>query len=381
MSTWERDSDISRYNPAPAGTWQPLPQPFFDVLREALAIAADSGGACDPTVGPLVAAWGFGPDGDGGTVPDAATLADARARTGWRRVALDEPVQRALQPGGVGLDLSGIAKGHGVDAVVAWLRAQGVPAALVEVGGELRGYGRKPDGKAWQVLAEAWPGEDEDEDEDEEGDSGAWQEPLPPCIVVLDDVAVATSATTGTASSTTAAAIRTRSIRAPRARGERSAVGHRGRRQRACRRRWATALTVLASRPSRLAQSRGIAARFVVRDADGMRAFHDRCLQPAHRIVTAVPQSSRTGSGASPFTAARVVQAGILLALCAAALAFLPLHDEPWWPAAPTALHAALAALLGLAYVGISAAKLWRTGRNARAQAGVQCRRRTFLRG
>ncbi|MGY1459758.1 flavodoxin domain-containing protein [Luteimonas sp. A534] len=63
------------------------------------------------------------------------------------------------------------------------------------------------------------------------------------------------------------------------------------------------------------------------------------------------------------------MQAGILLALCAAALAFLPLHDEPWWPAAPTALHAALAALLGLAYVGTSAAKLWRTSRNARAQA------------
>src|SRR5690606_29667094 len=134
MSTWERDSDISRYNRAPAGTWQPVPQPFFGVLAEALAIAALTGGAVDPTVGPLVGAWGFGPGGAGGRVPDAATLADARARTGWQRVVLDAAGQRVLQPGGVGLDLSGIAKGYGVDAVVDRLRAAGIPAALVEVG-------------------------------------------------------------------------------------------------------------------------------------------------------------------------------------------------------------------------------------------------------
>ncbi|MGY1459759.1 MULTISPECIES: FAD:protein FMN transferase [unclassified Luteimonas] len=269
MSTWERDSDISRYNRAPAGTWQRLPQPFFDVLREALAIAADSGGACDPTVGPLVAAWGFGPDGDGGTVPDAATLADARARTGWRRVELDEHAQRALQPGGVGLDLSGIAKGHGVDAVVAWLRAHGVPAALVEVGGELRGYGRKPDGRAWQVLAEAWPDEDH-----ADGGGGPGEDPLPPCIVILDEIAVATSGDhwhrfehdgrryshtidprTGAPVDHAPAAVTVIASSALAADA------------------WATALTVLGVEAGHaLAQSRGIAARFAVRDADGVRA-------------------------------------------------------------------------------------------------------------
>ena len=93
---------------------------------------------------------------------------------------LDAAGQRVLQPGGVGLDLSGIAKGYGVDAVVDRLRAAGIPAALVEVGGELRGYGRKPDGSAWKVLAEASP-----DDEDDTGDT--------PCVLVLDDAAVATS--------------------------------------------------------------------------------------------------------------------------------------------------------------------------------------------
>lgn len=267
MSTWEHDSDISRYNRAPAGTWQTLPQPFFDVLRDALAIAGDSGGACDPTVGPLVQAWGFGAGGCGGRVPDAATLADARARAGWQRIRLDEATQRALQPGGACLDLSGIAKGHGVDAAVAWLRAQGVPAALVEVGGELRGYGRKPDGRPWQVLAEAWP-EDatsttgDTAGTDEDGDEGP-----APCVLVLDDAAIATSGDhwhrfehagrlyshtldprTGAPVEHAAAAVTVVAGRALDADA------------------WATALTVLGVDAGfALAQARGIAARFVER--------------------------------------------------------------------------------------------------------------------
>ena len=294
MSTWEHDSDISRYNRAPAGSWQALPQPFFDVLRDALAIAADSDGACDPTVGPLVEAWGFGAGGNGGRVPDAGTLAAARARVGWRRVELDVEGQRALQPGGVGLDLSGIAKGHGVDAVVDWLRARGVPAALVEVGGELRGYGRKPDGSAWKVLAEAWTEEEPDlpgghhgggggpdghgtrgRDADDARGEGivADGRTQPPCIVVLDDAAVATSGDhwhrfehdgrlyshtidprSGAPVDHAPAAVTVVAERALAADA------------------WATALTVLgADEGYALAEARDIAARFVVRTADGVQ--------------------------------------------------------------------------------------------------------------
>ncbi|MBJ6978719.1 FAD:protein FMN transferase [Luteimonas sp. MC1895] len=290
MSTWEHGSDISRYNRAPAGTWQALPQPFFDVLREALAIAADTGGAVDPTIGPLVEAWGFGPGGQGGRPPDPDARADARARVGWTRVELDQAAQRALQPGGVGLDLSGIAKGHGVDAVVQWLRARGVSAALVEVGGELRGYGRKPDGSAWRVLAEAWP-------EDADGDAGATDEDgaqaaaadagtgtgtgigtvedaAGPCIVVLDDAAIATSGDHwhcfehgGRRYSHT---IDPRSgAPVDHAPGAVTVVADSALQADA----WATALTVLGPIDGlALAQARGIAARWVTRGAGGERA-------------------------------------------------------------------------------------------------------------
>ncbi|KAF1711520.1 thiamine biosynthesis protein ApbE [Pseudoxanthomonas kalamensis DSM 18571] len=174
MSTWVADSDISRYNRAEAGNWQTLPAAFARVLAAALQVAADSDGAYDPTLGSLVAAWGFGAEGGEQRVPDTESLMQARARVGWRRLQFDGA--RLLQPGGVALDLSAIAKGYGVDAVVAMLRARGIEAALVDVGGELRGYGRKPDGTPWRVLVE------HRDDDDAE-----------PCVLQLDNAAVATS--------------------------------------------------------------------------------------------------------------------------------------------------------------------------------------------
>ena len=274
MSTWEPDSDISRYNRAPAGTWQVLPRPFFDVLREALAMAARTDGAVDPTVGPLVEAWGFGPCGNGGHVPEAAVLAAARARTGWQRVALDPDGQRAFQPGGVGLDLSGIAKGYGVDAVVDWLRASGIPAALVEVGGELRGFGRKPGGSPWQVLAEAWP---EDDAEHTAGNSdipsGVDDPGDGPCILALEDAAVASSGDhwhhfehAGRRYAHTIDPRRGAPVEhAPAAVTVVAATA-------LAADAWATALTVLGERDGfELAQREGIAARWVLRDGAAVR--------------------------------------------------------------------------------------------------------------
>lgn len=177
MSDWEPASDISRYARAEAGSWQVLPEACFSVLQHALAVAAASDGAFDPTIAPLVEAWGFGARGHGGSMPSAGRLASARVRTGWQRIALQPDTRSVLQPGGLQLDLSAIAKGHGVDAVVEWLRAAGVAAALVDVGGELRGYGCKPDGTAWRVLVEATPDDDR----------------APVVVLVLDNRAAATS--------------------------------------------------------------------------------------------------------------------------------------------------------------------------------------------
>jgi len=159
MSTWESGAHLSRFNRAPAGTWHVLPEEFFTVLAYATSVAEASGGAYDPTIGPLVNLWGFGPDPKRTTEPAAADLDAARARCGWRQMLLEPEERRAFQPGGLYVDLSAVAKGFGVDLAARYLRNAGVGNFLIEVGGELRGEGTKPDGTPWWVALERPPSE------------------------------------------------------------------------------------------------------------------------------------------------------------------------------------------------------------------------------
>ena len=153
MSTWEPDSALCRFNRAAPATWHALPQAFFEVLACAREVAERSGGAFDPTAGALVDAWGFGPAAPRG-VPDDADRLRVLGQAGWHRLELDAARRSARQPGGLALDLSAIAKGFGVDLVARRLLALGFESHLVEIGGELRGGGVKPDGQPWWVQLE-----------------------------------------------------------------------------------------------------------------------------------------------------------------------------------------------------------------------------------
>lgn len=158
LSHWQPSSALCRYNRAPAGSWQRLPADLSVVLDAALDIAAHSDGALDPTAGPLVDLWGFGPPGPRQGLPSAAQIAAARSRVGWQRLCRDPA--GLLQPGGVQLDFSAIAKGHAVDRLATWLDRAGFTHHLVEIGGELRGQGVKPDGLPWWVETETPDGFD-----------------------------------------------------------------------------------------------------------------------------------------------------------------------------------------------------------------------------
>lgn len=160
MSTWEPASAICRFNRAAAGSRHRLEPEFAQVLACALDWAAASGGAIDPSIGPLVASWGFGAGADTAATapPGASELALARARVGWQRLDFDRRAGTLVQPGGAALDLSGVAKGYAVDRVAEALRALALDDFLVEVGGELRAAGRRPGGDPWQVLVDPQPG-------------------------------------------------------------------------------------------------------------------------------------------------------------------------------------------------------------------------------
>jgi thiamine biosynthesis lipoprotein len=146
MSNWEADSTISRFNRAAVGTWMSLPADMLTVLRAGLDMARLSGGAFDPAIGQLVDQWGFGP----GLGPTPASVT-----TPWTRIEVKG--DRARRRADVALDFSGIAKGFAVDAAAAQLRAMGVANFLIEIGGELRGEGIKPDIQPWWVDVESPP--------------------------------------------------------------------------------------------------------------------------------------------------------------------------------------------------------------------------------
>ncbi len=157
LSHWEPKSLLSRFNRASAGTWLPLPPDFATVIAAGIAMATLSEGAFDPTLGRLVDLLGYGPPGLQPT-PSAAAVGEARAASGYRRLAFDSAACRLRQPGGLALDLSGIAKGHAVDALGGVLAAMGARHWLVEIGGELKGAGMRPDGDPWWVDLEDPPG-------------------------------------------------------------------------------------------------------------------------------------------------------------------------------------------------------------------------------
>jgi len=154
MSTWQIDSEISRFNRSLVGEWVPVSEHFGRVMAQALHIGELSGGAYDVTVGPLVELWGFGPVQPRMELPDKRAIDAARERVGQRHIEFDSGLQRLRRLRDVELDLSSIAKGYAVDVLAAALSGHGIDNFLVEVGGEMRVAGISPRGDAWRVAIE-----------------------------------------------------------------------------------------------------------------------------------------------------------------------------------------------------------------------------------
>ena len=155
MSTYRPESELSRLNAADAGVWVPTSDDTRLVVDEALRISHLTQGAFDPTIGPVVDLWGFGSSREEPQLPSQVELAAVRETVGFSKVETrsGEPAV-TKQASGVHLDLSGIAKGFGVDRVAEYLERQGIENFLVEVGGELRGKGKGPGGQPWRVGIE-----------------------------------------------------------------------------------------------------------------------------------------------------------------------------------------------------------------------------------
>ncbi|PSS59135.1 FAD:protein FMN transferase [Pseudomonas sp. BBP2017] len=152
FSTYRSDSLTETFNRLPANSCQYMPADVLELIRVGEQLSQQSDGAFDLTVEPLLDLWGFGPQSRFEKVPDAQALAATRQRVGHGHLRIvgeqlckDAPVQ---------VDFNSIAAGHAVDLLVERLNALGVADLLVEITGELKALGRKPDGSSWKVAVE-----------------------------------------------------------------------------------------------------------------------------------------------------------------------------------------------------------------------------------
>lgn len=156
LSHFRPQSELRRLEAAAPGEWVRVGPELLHVLGVALGVAEATGGAFDPTVGPLVELWREAREA--GRSPAPEELDAARARTGWHRVELDTTLSAArLTRSGIRFDLGGAAKGYILEAALSELSARGFPRALVEAGGDLV-VGEPPPGRpGWRVAV---PGAD-----------------------------------------------------------------------------------------------------------------------------------------------------------------------------------------------------------------------------
>ena len=137
-----------------------LDQIFIDNFNIAQEAARLSGGYFDPTISPLVAAWGFSnKNGDSIT---SQLIDSLRQLVDYRKVRIEDGKVIKEDPA-MKLDFNAVAQGYTSDLIAAYLESQGIKNYLVDTGGEIMAKGGKPDGKPWVVgiekPAENWDSE------------------------------------------------------------------------------------------------------------------------------------------------------------------------------------------------------------------------------
>jgi thiamine biosynthesis lipoprotein len=155
MSHYRDDSLVSRINRQAGAEPVPLDNWTWQVLSESERYWQLSHGAFDPTCGPLIELWKNGAKQN--RLPTEEELAAAKDRTGFDKVQLDPgppPAIRFAHPD-MRIDLGGIAKGYSIDLAVQRLKEAGCVGGMVDIGGDIRVFGRPDDDEHWEIAVQA----------------------------------------------------------------------------------------------------------------------------------------------------------------------------------------------------------------------------------
>lgn len=150
LSSFDPASALSRLNAGAGGAAQHVPPELAELLRESLQLGAETRGAFEVSVGPLVALWKEA--ARRGRPPDANALAAARALVGAHRIELGGETARLPVPG-MAVDLGGIGKGFALDRLKTTLARAGAGAALLSFGeSSVLALGAPPGSERWRLL-------------------------------------------------------------------------------------------------------------------------------------------------------------------------------------------------------------------------------------
>ena len=152
LSNYRPDSTLERFNAARSTGPLELPSELVALFELAQRIHAASDGCFDPTVRPLVRAWGF--DGDDPAVPRAAVLDAARGLVGLEKLELIDSTHVRKTVPELSVDMASIGQGYSAGRLAELLERHGSTAYLAEIGGEIVARGTRPDGSAWRIGIE-----------------------------------------------------------------------------------------------------------------------------------------------------------------------------------------------------------------------------------
>ena len=148
LSAWQVDSDVNRINDAVKDIPVVLNSRTVEILKLSRELAEQTRGAFDVTHAPVFNLWRKA--GQDKRLPALVALDRARQASGWHQFEID-PESTTKRDDGAKIDLGGIAKGYGIDVAVEAMQGTGVSGGLVNVGGDIRCFGKNTKGRKWRI--------------------------------------------------------------------------------------------------------------------------------------------------------------------------------------------------------------------------------------
>lgn len=152
MSTYIPDSEINQFNRLAAHQNFPISEDFRRVTAESIRLGLSTK-TLDVTMGPLIDLWGFGPDNRPESIPSDEVIAEIKQHMGVDKLKLSEHgLTKTVE--GLEISYSATAKGFGIDKVAEYLDSLSLTNYMVEIGGEIRTSGHKPNNVPWVLAIE-----------------------------------------------------------------------------------------------------------------------------------------------------------------------------------------------------------------------------------